>query len=330
MSRLVRYKDSLDHFIKHRSCLFNIESIPNANIDLLLYKKIKENDMLLAILLLTIMNSQLKKKRISVQGYRAAASMEFLNLMSIIIDNRKKFIEDYGELNYRKLTNHLLICSIKSICDNLDSIKNSICSDSSIKIFIEVMNILNDKISCDNLFYEYIFKFNNVTPKNDTLKWYLKDNTKVKNEFLKINQINKESFINYIDKKTGNLCEMAFKIGWLLGYGDINQLSSLKPISKYFSIIYKLYLDFQNVENDIINNNNGISMNYVVNYGLQESYEFFMENKQKFLEQAMTLDIYSGTIKEILNYIENKVDEIIDQTSPDLKSNFSSIQENVN
>ena len=62
MSRLIRYKESLNRFIKDRSCLYDTEGIPNASIDTLLYNKIKEDDKLLAILLLTIMNNQNKKK----------------------------------------------------------------------------------------------------------------------------------------------------------------------------------------------------------------------------------------------------------------------------
>ena len=48
-----------------------------------------------------------------------------------------------------------------------------------------------------------------------------------------------------------------------------------------------------------------------------------MESKQKFIEVAMLLDIYTTTIKEIVNNIEARVDEIIDETSPDIKSCYS-------
>jgi hypothetical protein len=66
-------------------------------------------------------------------------------------------------------------------------------------------------------------------------------------------------------------------------------------------------------------------LNYVVNYGLHHSYDLFMKHKQKFLESCMLLDTYTMTIKEIIHYIESEVEQIIDQTSPDLKSNMSNI-----
>jgi len=39
--------------------------------------------------------------------------------------------------------------------------------------------------------------------------------------------------------------------------------------------------------------------------------------------KIMNLDIYTNTVKEILTSLERMIDNVIDQTSPDLKSNFS-------
>jgi hypothetical protein len=324
MSRLIRYKESLDRFIKDRSCLFETDSIPNANINSILYNSIKNSNKILAILLLTIMNNQNKKKHISTQGYHAAATIEFLNLMIEIIDRKESFISDYGGDNYNKLTNYLMICANKSICENINSIKIHISGDASTEIFLTVMNIFNKKVSYNNMLDDFNFEFNDTTPKNDTLDWYLKNNVDVSNKFKTLNQIKKESYLKYLDKKIGSLCEMAAIIGWVIGCGDINSIDNIKVIAKHFTIIYKLSKDFDKIEDDILNSD-GFSINYVVNYGLQDSYEAFMKHKQKFLEDVMVLDIYTSTIKEIVSYIENKVDSIIDQTSPDLKSNFSNI-----
>ena len=90
-------------------------------------------------------------------------------------------------------------------------------------------------------------------------------------------------------------------------------------------MLYKISKDFEIIESDILNHNKKLSTNYVVNYGLQDSHEIYKENQQKFIEGAMTMGIYTNTIKEILNSIEQRVDYIIDQTSPDLASYCSSI-----
>jgi hypothetical protein len=268
------------------------------------------------------MNNQNKKKHISMQGYYAASSIEFLNIMMNMIDNRTDYIKMLGK-DYNKIINYLMLSANKSLYQNLESISHYISKDISNKIFITVLNTLHSKVSYDNILDSFTFELNNRSPKNDTLRWYLKNNNNFKSAFNKINQIKKESFIKYINKKIVNLSEMAITIGWLLGCGDIKYISKLKGISRYFAIIYKLSIDFQNIEHDILSSN-GISKNYVVNYGLQDSYEYFMDNKQKFIEEAMLHDIYTSTIKEILNNIENKVEAIIDETSPDIKSSVSS------
>ena len=72
------------------------------------------------------------------------------------------------------------------------------------------------------------------------------------------------------------------------------------------------------------NSENGITRNYVLNYGLLDSHELFMYNKQKFIEECMILDIYTSTVKEIVNIIDKNIDDIIEQTSPDLRSNLTS------
>ena len=61
----------------------------------------------------------------------------------------------------------------------------------------------------------------------------------------------------------------------------------------------------------------------MINYGIQQAYEVFMNNKNLFIEECLTLDIYTGTIKEIIYYIERKVDQMIELTKPDLNSNFT-------
>jgi geranylgeranyl pyrophosphate synthase len=139
-------------------------------------------------------------------------------------------------------------------------------------------------------------------------------------------QIKRDSFDNYTTNKMGSLGEAAVCIGWIMGCGNEKKLNRIKKTAKYFANFYKISEDMQNIERDIRNSKNGMSYNFVLNYGLQNGYEFFMDNKRKFIEDSMKLDIYTSTIKEIINFIESKVDTVIDETSPDIKSNYSSIQ----
>jgi hypothetical protein len=312
--------------MRDRSCLKDDKYLPNANIKSISYNLIQDSDWILSILLLTIMNNQNKKKHISLQGYYAAAGIEFIKTMINIIDKREKIKEDYGDNNYHILIKYLQNCANVSIYQNLENVKDNVEASESINILMKVLNICNNNLTCVKLLDEYKLEVDeNERPNPDLFKWYIKDDKEIGEEFKKFKKIKKESMDKYIEKKITSLTELTLCCGWLMGCGDINKLSKVKSVAKYFSILYKLSQDFESIDKDLKNSTNGITTNYVINFGLQESYELFMDNKQKFLEEVMLLDIYTSTIKEIMNYIENKVDTIIDETSPDLKSNISNI-----
>jgi hypothetical protein len=335
MSRLVKYKESLNKFIKDRSCLFDNTINSDQTINNILYNELKNCDLTLSILLLTIMNSQNKKNQISLQGYYAASTIQYIHLLLNIMEKKTEYITKYGHEVYSKLINIILLGSNKSLCQNLDSIKNIINNDIVIsKIYTNILNVYHEEINYECILNDYAFDITTKKCNNDIVKWYIKDNDKYKEQFSKFVQINRESFNNYINKKIGSLCELTFCIGWYIGCGDEKNINTIKKISKYFTMLLKLSYDFKNLDKDIMSNSllteeksNNITINYVLNYGLQDSYELFMYNKQKFIEECMMQDIYTNTIKEIMNFIEKDVDDIIDQTSPDLKSNFTQTSE---
>jgi len=323
MSRLLKYKDSLDRFIKDKSCLFDTDSILNSNIETLLYNKIKESDKILAILLLTIMNNQNKKKKITLQGYYMASMIEFIVLITKFISDKNNIIKANNIDEYHKMINYLISCSNKSICQNIESTKPHINSNNIVDIFLTIMKIFNEKMSLGNILSDKKFILTNNEP-NDTLKWFIKDNYDLSIKLKSLRQIEKTSFMHYLDTKICSVSAISTSVGWLIGCGDLKYVDDVIQLGKNFAIMYKLFNDFQRIEQDILTSV-GYSTNYIVNYGLQNGYELFMKHKQKFIEFAMLLDTYTMTIKEIVGHIEIIVDDIIDQTSPDLKSNFSNI-----
>jgi len=327
MNRLNRYRDSLNKFIKDRSCLLNAVTVPlpdtDPNINVILQNKIKNSDLILPILFLTIMNSQNKKNNVSIQGYFTAASMEFMSIIIDIMENKGSFVNNYGIRTYEEIIHHLIMATFKSIQQNLNSIKNSITLEKAYNMHNDIMNIYFENFNNKNILSSHIFTLSDRKPHDDLSRWYFKNNQEYKDKYNKIIQIQRESFNNYVNKKLGSLVEIVMTVGWIMGCGDDKYLHNIKKISKYFAMFYKLFKDFNNLEVDLDENLDGVSSNYVINYGLQDSYEIFMYNKQKFIQECMMIDIYTGTIKEIVNFIDKNVENIIDQTSPDLKSNFS-------
>lgn len=325
MSRIQKYKESLHKFIKDKSCLMDDTDEANTQLNNFVYSKIKDNDMIFPILLLTMMNNQNKKNHISMQGYYIASSVEFLNVSLQIIEGKQDIIAKLGNDSYNKLFNMLLINANKSLQQNIESIKNTYQAQLQVlvNIIINLLSVFNSTLKVVNSFNDFKFNVTTKSCNNNIVNWYLKTNNELIDKFKTFKQVTKESLQEYVEKKYISICELAITLGWIIGGGDIKEVNKIKKSAKYFAIMYKLSRDFENLSNDIKNSEKYTS-NYVLNFGLQDGYEAFLNNKEKFIEESMVEDVYTNTIKEIIDTIEANVDMIIDQTSPDLKSSYSS------
>jgi len=325
MSRIQKYKESLHKFIKDKSCLMDDTDEPNIQLNNFIYSKIKDNDMIFPILLLTVMNNQNKKNHISMQGYYIASSVEFLNVSLQMIEGKQDIIAKLGNDSYNKLFGMLLINANKSLQQNIESIKNTYQSQPQnlVNIIINSLSVFNITLKIINSFNDFKFNVTTKNCNNNIINWYLKTNNELIDKFKTFKQVTKESLQEYVEKKYISVCELAIILGWVIGGGDIKEVNKIKKSAKYFAIMYKLSRDFENLSNDI-KNSEKYTTNYVLNFGLQDGYEAFLNNKEKFIEESMVEDVYTNTIKEIIDTIEANVDMIIDQTSPDLKSSYSS------
>lgn len=317
MSRLPRYIDSLNKFIKDRSCISKAYTNADPE-DSQILIEVKNNEIILPILFLTIMNSQNKKQKITAQGYYAATSIVFLNIIISITENKENYV------NYDALLKDLIIYTQASISQNLDNTKHLISSTS----MAYILNLYSTHINKDHLLNNTILTSNNEKLLNDVPKLFINGHADAEKLLLKYNllvKVNKESFDKYIERKYGALCEIALCTSWIIGCGNASDLPKIKKLAKQFTFIYKICLDFESLEKDLrnISGVNSKSKNYVINNGIQFSCDTFLNYKQQFIENCMLLEIFSNTIKEILNYIEKKVDFVINQTTPDLKSNFT-------
>lgn len=328
MSRLFRYVESLQKFIKDRSCLLDKDLLPSDEVKTLIHSRIKKSNLILSILMLTVMNSQNKKNGVTLQGYYAAVTVQFLHTMTNLLDENA----DTNDVNTNQAINYLMMCSYRSLCQNLETVKNSLEANDTTRIFLDTMKVYHDTVNYNKLLSNHTFQLTDNSDNGDkesktayqqVYKWYIKDDNSLNEKFKKIKQITKQSYAEYLDKRIGALCEIALCTGWLVGSGNPKKLKKLRKTAKHFANFYQVAHDFLNIERDIRNNKDGISTNYILNYGLQQGYDFFMENKKRFIEDAMTFEIYTSTVKEMINSIEAKVDGVIDETSPDLKSNFS-------
>ena len=62
-----------------------------------------------------------------------------------------------------------------------------------------------------------------------------------------------------------------------------------------------------------------------MNNGIQESFVLFMDLKTEFLEALFKHNLYTHTIKEVLDLLEDKIETILKKSNIDMKSTYSTL-----
>lgn len=321
MSRISRYQDSIKKFIVNRNCYSWLDESPLKNF---FCKNSKPSNYFFPILFLTILNSQNKKNRASYQGYYAAVSIEFIRMIIELTNNTNKTNME----SYYKLIINLVLMTIKTLSQNIDVIKRHIPLDKILESYMGIINELVVTVGSKGIMADV-----KIVPsgkiKNDIYKYYFKENDKNLDKLSKIKVLDKKSLDKIINGRACLLSELTVSIAWILGCGNKDKMSEIKKVGRYFGFMYQLASDFQRVESDLDNipdnGTDNTTLNYIINCGFQVAHESFMHYKEKFIEGLIKLDIYTGTVKELINLLEQQVDEIIDETTPDLSSNYSTL-----
>lgn len=310
MSRISRYQESLSKFIKNK----NIDTYFSVYFKEKIYQKLIDSDHLGGIIVSTLFNHNSKKTNFKGHGYFLAVAVD---IILIILNSKDRYSNE--NLN-------LTIGLYKLLTDNISIIKTN-KADELNDIIIKIYDYFNNNIY-DIITTEKIGENTKMT-KSDLL------NLKTINEnmYKKISNMNKytqDDIINYIKKTYGNNGKIIFLISWILGGGNLDKktLSKIEMIGELFGLIYKICMDFDNIINDINNidfkdNPEKTSKNIIINIGIQESFALFMETKSKFYEESFKLDIYTHTMKEVIDELETKLDKCLDNCKIDMKSIYS-------
>jgi len=311
MSRILRYKESIDKFFKNKSFINDIDTVyKNYILEISL-----KNDYFVSIVLLTIMNNISKKNNLSLHGYFIASGIESLYLITTTYENLEFYNNKIGTQANNSLK--LLINNniYRSLSQNIESINMYFHKEKIIKINTTINKYITQKLEKINNIYNTP---SNTWVPNDFLKYKLYEQ-KYKNKLQNIKTYNKQELLNYIDVVYGNICKITLVSGYLLGGGDEKIIPKLELLAVHMSQLIKVATDFNNVDFDIENSNNYI-FNSVVILGYQDAFELFQTSKEKFVEGCMQLDIHTNTIKEIIDVLEERIDNFIDNTNTQTES----------
>lgn len=315
-SRISRYQESMSKFLRNKSC---INDIGDSNIKQNILNTITDFDYTNNILLLAVLKAQSSKNNLSMHGYYVASNCALLSLIVKLMDNRGGKLSGSDKDN---LIREIMIRVNLALGQNIESAELHYTDKSRILgIYNKCSKLLNNKLSVlisDMAKPEII---GNIT-RTDVITCKFSDREKIGKALVKIPRISSSAMEKFIKEKYALVSYIAMGTGWLIGGGDEKNLKTLEAMSINFGTMVKIAYDFTNLESDIMSSaeTQSYSKNYLINYGFQNCFELFMENKQKFIDGCIKLSIYTNTMKEIIDYVEIQIDRIIDESSPDLKS----------
>lgn len=291
MSRIERYQDGINNFI-----------INKTNIDEEIKKKILDSDHLLGIIMASIINLNTKKTNYKVHGYYTASAIDLLLL------------------NIHKNDINLLNNIYSLFHTNFDIIKFPTCNDTSIKVLKFGLTYLSSQLNI--IFNQKKYEEQKRTQKSDITN--ITSQINIKTKIKELNTIKKEDFTIFLNDKYGTIGEIVFILGWTIGGGEIKAefMKELQLMGNKLGLMYKIAIDFENVELDL---ENLYKFNVVLNNGIQDSFTLFMDLKTEFLEALFKHNLYTHTIKEVLDLLEDKIDVILKKSNIDMKSTYSTI-----
>lgn len=282
-SPFLSYRESLYKFAKQKS-LVKSHTYQDAIMQTI------GDGLIVGIVLLTIMNFQQQKSKRGTNGYNAAIAMELLHA---IIKNKP------GE-NMSTIMMHL---STMSLMYNIHFTMPKETSDTGIilnELCIRVGKIIvspNEK-NCEfnrSIEYEDVFKLNYLNCDNS-------------NKLRNIKFMEYSLYDEYVNATYGQTCTLMFILGWIMGGGCKNK--KLEELGQCFGILLKIHDDCKKIVFDIENERG--QYNYILNYGIQNTYDIFNKNVEMVNNGLLTLEINTRTMNDILEYIKKTFDKFIE------------------
>lgn len=321
MSRISRYQQSISNFIKTKSCYSdtikssnNIENIINLN------------DRETSIILLNISSEQYKKKNLKPHHCLYMASgVDLMLTVAMINDNVKYFEGKFGKNTIKNFVSQAPIYVSECLSQNMETLENVLDKDKVLKIQRKIHSFLHKKLLDTSR--QDDMKSNGKVHKLDIIKHKFNNKNLVNDKYRKLNLIDRDKLVDYVERTYGSVCQCAFVLGWLLGLGDEKMIRNFEKLGTHLGILIKLANDFQNLERDI-ETSDGVTYNLIANYGIHECFKLFDESKLKLLEGCLTLNVYNTTIKEVIDHIEKKFDDRLKNTDLELASKYSSFSSN--
>ncbi len=327
MSRISRYQNSVRKYIiaNYDNLLYNNDPNVKKNITDIT----EENDHLVSVFLLTIMKNRCEKHNISnIHGYQMAHGVELLMNIVLMQENKEHYLEKYSVLTVSDYINKTMNCVNVCLINNIEMIHANYTGNNYrtyMRNVISLLKIVNQDMSIiinNNDFISIDTSNEPLITKTDVMKYKFKNIKNAMGKLKQLKRLNREQIDKYMTTKYELVCSISIISGLVMGGDTMTQINmkDIKTMSKYFAQMIKCVYDFSNLEMHL-ERAKIWTTNFVINFGFQNTFEIFMNSKNKFIEMCLKHEIYTNTVKEIIDHLESKLDYVIELSSPDVYSN---------
>jgi len=241
----------------------------------------------------------------------AACGIEYLHCASLILDD---IMDDDNERRGKKSVHFKYGTTKAQLCAII------LCTLSMQKIAFSLQELNKDKpFSNKNIpffLYKQIFDIINELSLGQFIDIDLPTNlSEISDNFADAIKYKKLNFNIYdlIDKKTSSLFEFCYIMPWIFTNSNnsdnniLTGVNNMKKIAKKFGLIFQISDDFEDVEQDLQREGKNSIMNYVIHKGYKKAFDNYQLYLKKFIKISNKNNVMTPEIKEIINYLTEKV-----------------------
>lgn len=314
-SRIARYKYSINKFIQTKSSLTTMSLYNKPSLDIIY----KEFDHLVAICLISVMNHKWKKSKLKFHGYYIACGIDIAIALAKMTDRYYVYQDKIPHCKMVNFVAEMVSVMYQSLSCNVDSLKLNIPLKETLRINQYCINYLSKQISNLTVINDHV---GTTRIKKTDFDGYKFKNETDRKKYRGLKHISDEELMKHAKLKYGTACKITLIFSWLFGLGDEKSVPELEELGEEMGLMFKIAYDFDNVTEDLQLCKDH-TYNFVINKGIKESFELFMQSKASFIEGMLKFSIWGPTIKEILDIIEAKIDDGINSASIDEKYVYS-------
>lgn len=312
MNRISKYRQSIDKFIQDKIDFHDI------HFKQFILSELSKLNFYISISILTITNKLCYLFNCGHHGYFFAVATELLFFLKQMVEQDHIYKQQLHE-KYVTYIGYLISTIYKLIFQNIHLLAKPTLSNKTIhSTYLNAINLvymlINRVLIKDTTPYE-THKRNSTIPNLDPAQQSALNN---------ITKIKKNDLKDYLLLNYGMILSSVLEI-ICISFDDKEHIDILKQIGIELSFILRLNSDLCYMHEDIervTTHNKDYSHNFIIHTDVFQTFETYVEAKQKVIEQLLKCSFLTETFKDMFEIFDKAFDSLLEETNPEMSVAF--------